>query len=80
MNINNNYTFIIFKDINNNKLIFNKSTINSNKKIKKNNIFYNYYKIEISKFSHPFFTGNIKIKKTTGRIDKFNKKYKNYKL
>ncbi|WGH25554.1 MAG: 50S ribosomal protein L31 [Candidatus Shikimatogenerans bostrichidophilus] len=73
------YNFIIFKDINNNKSFLTKSTIKSNLTIKYKNKIYPLYKIEISKYSHPFYIGKKhKIKKKTGNIEKFNKKYKNY--
>ena len=36
---------------------------------------YPLVKMEISAFSHPFFTGKMKFVDTAGRIDKFNKKF-----
>ena len=36
---------------------------------------YPLVKMEISAFSHPFFTGKVKFVDTAGRIDKFNKKF-----
>lgn len=33
-------------------------------------------KLEISSASHPFFTGKMKLLDTTGRVQKFNDKYK----
>lgn len=36
---------------------------------------YPLVKLEISSFSHPFFTGKMKFVDTAGRIDKFNKKF-----
>ena len=38
---------------------------------------YPLVKLEISSFSHPFFTGKMKFVDTAGRIDKFNKKFGN---
>ena len=37
---------------------------------------YPLYKLEISSASHPFFTGKMKLMDTTGRVQKFNDKYK----
>ena len=37
---------------------------------------YPLYKLEISSASHPFFTGKMKFLDTTGRVEKFQKKYK----
>ncbi|MCL4110627.1 UNVERIFIED_CONTAM: hypothetical protein GTU68_060518 [Idotea baltica] len=39
---------------------------------------YPLIKMEISSQSHPFFTGKMKFVDTAGRIDKFNKKFKNF--
>jgi len=36
---------------------------------------YPLIKLEISAYSHPFFTGKMKFVDTAGRIDKFNKKF-----
>ena len=32
--------------------------------------------VDVSAFTHPFFTGKQKLMDTEGRIDRFNKKYK----
>ncbi|WGH27035.1 MAG: 50S ribosomal protein L31 [Candidatus Shikimatogenerans bostrichidophilus] len=73
-----NYRLIVFQDITNKKYFFSKSTLNTKYNIKIKNKIYPLYKMEISKYSHPFYTLNIKNKKKTGRIEKFNKKYKKY--
>jgi large subunit ribosomal protein L31 len=36
---------------------------------------YPLVKLEVSRDSHPFFTGKMKLLDTAGRIDKFNKRY-----
>ncbi|MEY3051740.1 MAG: hypothetical protein RLY31_1525 [Bacteroidota bacterium] len=36
---------------------------------------YPLIKVEISSYSHPFFTGKMKFVDTAGRIDKFNKRF-----
>ncbi len=41
---------------------------------------YPLIKMEISAFSHPFFTGKMTFVDTAGRIDKFNKKFANTKF
>ena len=40
---------------------------------------YPLYKLDISSASHPFFTGKMKLMDTTGRVQKFQDKYKNTK-
>ena len=41
---------------------------------------YPLYRVEISSASHPFFTGKMKFIDTTGRVEKFQKKYQNSKF
>ena len=38
---------------------------------------YPLIKLDISSASHPFFTGKMKFLDTTGRVEKFQKKYQN---
>jgi large subunit ribosomal protein L31 len=38
---------------------------------------YPLYRVEISSASHPFFTGKMKFLDTTGRVEKFQKKFQN---
>lgn len=71
-----NYRIVVFKDMTSNKSFFCKSTIKTKDKINLNGKEYPLYKMEISSYSHPFYTGHIKYIDSTGRIDKFNKKYK----
>jgi large subunit ribosomal protein L31 len=37
---------------------------------------YPLYKLDISSASHPFFTGKMKFVDTTGRVERFQKKFK----
>jgi large subunit ribosomal protein L31 len=39
---------------------------------------YPLVKLEISRTSHPFYTGKAKLVDTAGRIDKFKSKYKKF--
>ncbi|GAB5558241.1 MAG: type B 50S ribosomal protein L31 [Schleiferiaceae bacterium] len=36
---------------------------------------YPLVKMEVSSFSHPFYTGKVKLLDTTGRVDKFRNRY-----
>ena len=38
-----------------------------------------HLKVEICSACHPFFTGKQKIVDSAGRVEKFNKRYANYK-
>ncbi|SFM96455.1 50S ribosomal protein L31 [Thermodesulforhabdus norvegica] len=37
-------------------------------------------RVEVCSKCHPFFTGKQKIVDTTGRVDRFLKKYKDYRI
>jgi large subunit ribosomal protein L31 len=36
---------------------------------------YPHFAVEISNLTHPFFTGQMKIVDTAGRVERFNKRY-----
>lgn len=76
-----NYRMVVFKDISNDEAFLTKSCANSKDTIKwEDGNEYPLIKMEISSFSHPFFTGKMKFVDTAGRIDKFNKKFANSKF
>ncbi len=70
------YRPVVFKDISNDITFLTKSCANSKEKIVwEDGNEYPLVKMEISSYSHPFFTGKLKFIDTAGRIDKFNKKF-----
>lgn len=70
------YRTVIFKDISNDKMILSKSCANTrDTAVWEDGKEYPLIKMEISSYSHPFFTGKMKLIDTAGRIDKFNKKF-----
>lgn len=70
------YRMVVFKDISNDISILTKSCANTRETaIWEDGKEYPLVKMEISSFSHPFFTGKMKFVDTAGRIDKFNKKF-----
>jgi large subunit ribosomal protein L31 len=70
------YRTVIFKDISNDEMFITRSCANSKETIAwTDGNEYPLIKMEISAFSHPFFTGKMKLIDTAGRIDKFNKKF-----
>ncbi len=74
-----NYRLVVFKDISNDEMILSKSCADSRDTIEwKDGKEYPLIKMEISSFSHPFFTGKMKFVDTAGRIDKFNKKFSKF--
>ena len=71
-----NYRFVVFKDIATEDAFLTKSAVNTRETIMwEDGKEYPLYKVEISSYSHPFFTGKMKFIDTAGRIDKFNKKF-----
>ena len=71
-----NYSKVVFKDIATDESFLTKSCVNTKDTITwEDGNEYPLVKVEISSFSHPFFTGKMKFVDTAGRIDKFNKKF-----
>lgn len=70
------YRTVVFKDISCDEAFLTKSCAVSNETIMwEDGNEYPLVKVEISSYSHPFFTGKMKFVDTAGRIDKFNKKF-----
>ena len=59
----------------NNDIFLAKSTAQSNETISVEGTDYPLIKLEISRTSHPYYTGKAKLVDTAGRIDKFKTKY-----
>ncbi|MAC93451.1 MAG: 50S ribosomal protein L31 [Flavobacteriaceae bacterium] len=74
-----NYRLVAFKDMSNDDLFITKSTVNSKETIEVEGVEYPLVKLEISRTSHPFYTGKSKLVDTAGRIDKFKNKYSKFK-
>ena len=70
-----NYRLVAFKDMSNEDVFLTKSTANTNETIDVDGVDYPLIKMEISRTSHPFYTGKSKLIDTAGRIDKFKSKY-----
>lgn len=76
-----NYRLVVFKDFSTNDAFIAHSCAPSKETIEwEDGKEYPLVKLEISSFSHPFFTGKMKFVDTAGRIDKFNKKFSKFKL
>ena len=74
-----NYRLVAFKDMSNDDVFITKSTVNSKETIEYKGVEYPLIKLEISRTSHPFYTGKSKLVDTAGRIDKFKNKYSKFK-
>ncbi|MCH8533643.1 MAG: type B 50S ribosomal protein L31 [Flavobacteriaceae bacterium] len=74
-----NYRLVAFKDMSNNEVFLTKSTAEAKETIEVDGAEYPLIKLEISRTSHPFYTGKKKLVDTAGRIDKFKNKYSKFK-
>ena len=70
-----NYRLVAFKDMSNDEVFLTKSAAESKETIEVDGVSYPLIKVEISRTSHPFYTGKSKLGDTAGRIDKFKNKY-----
>ena len=75
-----NYRLVAFKDMSNNDLFITKSAVETKDTISVDGIDYPLVKLEISRTSHPYYTGKTKLVDTAGRIDKFKNRYANVSL
>jgi large subunit ribosomal protein L31 len=70
------YRTVVFKDISTDDAFLGRTCTNSKETITwEDGNDYPLVKMEISSFSHPFYTGKNTLVDTAGRIDKFNKKF-----
>ena len=74
--IHPNYRDVVFQDVTSDFKILSRSTIATKETTKwEDGNEYPLVKIEISSASHPFYTGKHKVIDTSGRIDKFQKRF-----
>ncbi|CAI8219428.1 type B 50S ribosomal protein L31 [bacterium] len=74
-----NYRVVAFKDMSNEDVFLTKSTADTTETLDVDGVEYPLIKMEISRTSHPFYTGKSKLVDTAGRIDKFKTKYAKFK-
>jgi large subunit ribosomal protein L31 len=74
-----NYRLVAFKDMSNDDVFLTKSTADTKETLEVDGVEYPLVKLEISRTSHPFYTGKAKFLDTAGRIDKFKNKYDKFK-
>ena len=73
------YRLVAFKDMSNDDIFITKSTVETKETIEVEGVEYPLVKLEISRTSHPYYTGKSKLIDTAGRIDKFKNKYAKFK-
>jgi len=70
------YRDVVFHDVTSDFKILTRSTLSSKERVKwEDGNEYPLVTVEISSASHPFYTGKHKVMDTSGRIDKFKKRY-----
>ena len=70
------YRDVVFQDVTSDFKILTRSTLSSKETVKwEDGNEYPLVKIEVSSSSHPFYTGQNKIMDTSGRVDRFRKRY-----
>jgi len=71
------YREVVFKDEDADFAFLTRSTIKTKEKIQwEDGNEYPLVKLDISSASHPFFTGKQKLVDSTGRVERFEKRYK----
>ena len=74
--IHPDYREVVFQDVTSDFKFLTRSTIATKETIKwEDGNEYPLAKVEISSATHPFYTGKNKIVDTSGRVDKFRKRY-----
>lgn len=73
-----NYRMVAFKDISNGTVFLTKSSANTKETLEVDGVKYPLIKLEISNTSHGFYTGQTKLIDSTGRVDKFKKRYSGF--
>ena len=75
-NIHPIYRPVVFQDVQANKSFITRSTVHAKDTITwEDGKTYPLFKVDISAFSHPFYTGEQRIVDTAGRIDRFKKRF-----
>ena len=74
--IHPNYRYVVFQDTSSGDTFLTKSTIDTPETTTwTDGNDYPLAKVEISAFTHPFFTGQLKIVDTAGRVERFERRY-----
>ena len=70
------YRDVVFQDVTSDFKILTRSTLASKDTVKwEDGNEYPLIKVEVSSSSHPFYTGQNKVIDTSGRVDRFRKRY-----
>jgi large subunit ribosomal protein L31 len=69
-----NFREVAFFDGSSEKTFIIGSTVNTKETMTVDGKEYPMFRVEISSYSHPFYTGTEKVIDTAGRVDRFNKR------
>ena len=71
------YREVVFKDMSTGDTFLSRSTVETSETTQwEDGKEYPLYKMDISSFSHPFYTGQQRLVDSEGRVERFLKKYK----
>ena len=74
--IHPNYRPVVFQDVTSDFSFLTRSTLSSKETVKwEDGQEYPLIMVEVSSHSHPFYTGKQKMMDTSGRVDRFRKRY-----
>jgi large subunit ribosomal protein L31 len=74
--IHPDYRPVVFEDVSIGERWLGASTVKTDRTVEwTDGKIHPLFTIEISNLTHPFFTGQMKIVDTAGRVDRFNKRY-----
>ena len=74
--IHPDYRPVVFQDLSEGATFVIRSTVRPSETITlEDGVEYPLVKVEISSASHPFFTGQMKIVDTAGRVERFERRY-----
>ena len=73
-----NYKLCVFKDMSTGDYQLIRSCANTKETVEVDGVEYPLVKMEISSYSHPFYTGKVKLVDTAGRVDKFRNRYSKF--
>jgi large subunit ribosomal protein L31 len=73
--IHPNYRPVVFQDISTGEMIVTRSCVNAKDTIQVDGETLPLVRLEVSSFSHPFYTGKQSLVDTEGRVEKFKNKY-----
>lgn len=69
------YRDVVFEDTASGMLFLTRSTVATSESVEYEGKTYPLYQVEISSASHPFYTGKQQLVDTTGRVERFRKRY-----